>query len=415
MLFDSLPEASRPLVKDVWAKLPPDVRRETELTLGAFSKLLRQNPGSFEDLLRMAQRTAGPVVASSHQKVAIVGPVNVGKSTLYNALVKREQDRARSSPVPGTTRHNQTADIGLFQLVDTPGADHGASVGEDEKRIAFDAAEAADFLLIVFDAAGSVTASDRALYQELLALGKPHLVALNKIDEIKMADRRLVRQAAARTLNISPEAVLPVSALNQEGIHELLLEITAAEPRLLAQIGTQLPELRRSLCWQAIRRAAVGSAMVALTPIPFTDLIPLALIQGSLVLTLARIYGQQMNFRRSLELISTLGAGWLARTLFQEVSKIGGLPGWVISASIATSATIAIGFTSMRWFETGTKPSKEEVANYARDAQKKVSGLLSKFVKKPSKKGLTQELEAQLPTILPDDADVSSNSVSQET
>ena len=83
-------------------------------------------------------------------RVAIVGPTNVGKSTLYNQLVQNKRDLARVSPLPGTTTINQQADAALFTVVDTPGADAVGSVGEKEKDLALSAAGEADFLVLVY-------------------------------------------------------------------------------------------------------------------------------------------------------------------------------------------------------------------------------------------------------------------------
>lgn len=398
ILLEALPPDARPAAEAMWAQMPSDVRQELELTLTGFSKLLRQNPASFNDLFKLVQRQASPIVAGA-SKVAVVGPVNVGKSTLYNALITRPEDRAKSSPVPGTTKENKTSQVGLFDLVDTPGADNAAEgAGQEERDKAFEAAHDSDFLVIVFDAAGSVTTADRALYRDLKALSKPHLIVLNKIDLVKSADRRLVVEAAARNLDVTVDAIIPVSAQSSQGVDKLVLEITAAEPKLLAKVGESMPQLRRQLAWQATRRAAIASAIVALTPIPVVDLLPLTLIQGSLVLTIARIYGEEVGFKRILELIPSFGVGWLGRVLFQELSKLAGIPGWVLSASIAGSASIAIGYAVMSWFETGNKPSKEELQGYAKQSQ----GLLAKLMAKmggtaPSKKSLTDELEGKLP------------------
>lgn len=110
-----------------------------------------------------------------------------------------------------------------------------------------------------------------------------------------------------------------------------MLDITAAEPTLLAgDLGEFMPSLRRQLAWQTVRRAAIASAVVALTPIPVLDLLPLTLIQCSMVLTIARIYGEELGLKHIRELLSSFGLGWLARMLFQESSKIAGLPGWLV-------------------------------------------------------------------------------------
>lgn len=404
LLLEALPHDTRPIVERMWNQLPPDMRREAELTLGSFIKLARKNPASVIDLLKLLQRSAAPILGATNQ-VAIVGPVNVGKSTLYNALVHREADKAKAGPVPGTTKTTQKTHTGLFELVDTPGADHAGEGGGDERQIAFQAAADAEFLLIVFDAAGSVTASDRTLYRSLKELGKPHLVVLNKMDLIPASQVKAVRESAARILELSLEAVVPVSAQNASGVDQLVLEITAAEPRLLVKVAEALPSLRRKLAWQAIRRAAILSALVGLSPLPLTDVIPLTLLQGNMVLTLAQIYGNTMTFKRVLELVSTFGAGWLARMLFQEVTKLAGVPGWVLSASIAASATITIGFTALSWFETGTMPSKKEVDQQARGMQDRIKEALVRLGKgKPDKKRVTQELENLLPETMPEEA-----------
>jgi len=67
-------------------------------------------------------------------RVVIVGPANVGKSTLYNQFVHAKVDAAKVSPIPGTTRTNQAADAGLFTVIDTPGADAVGEVGDKENR-----------------------------------------------------------------------------------------------------------------------------------------------------------------------------------------------------------------------------------------------------------------------------------------
>lgn len=387
------------MVRTLWSGMPPDVRREMEITLGGFIKLFGQNPASAKDLLTLVARMAEPAI-NPYSTVAVVGPVNAGKSTLYNALVTREQDRAETSPVPGTTRENKTADLGLFNLVDTPGADHGSTaVGDTERGKAMKAATEADFLVVVFDAARSVTASDREFYKELLELRKPHVVVLNKMDLVE-SSRTKVIEASARVLGLDPEELLPTSATRGKGVDKLVLEIAAAEPRLLGKLGEYMVPLRRKLGWQCVRRSTIGAALVALTPIPFMDIIPLTGIQASMVLTLARIYNQELGVTRAFELLTTFGAGWLARLAFQEISKVAGAPGWAISASVAATATMAIGYACMRWFETGEKPTREDMASFTREAQSKVTGMLKDLGKRrPDRDSLTGELEAGLPEV----------------
>jgi len=59
--------------------------------------------------------------------------------------------------------------------------------------------------------------------------------------------------------------------------------------------------------------------------------------------------------------VATFGLGYLGRTLFQELSKLGGPPGWVLSAAIATSTTVVMGYAAIAWFEQGEKLSRESL------------------------------------------------------
>lgn len=394
--LETFPPDSRDTIRDLWKTLPRDLQRELELTLSAFAGLIRRNPASVADLLKLIARTAAPALAPLH-RLAIVGPVNVGKSTLFNSLTPGNQKPAEVSSVPGTTKVSQEQRTQVFTLVDTPGADHARDEEGKEREAALSSAQESDFLLVVFDATRSITKGDKALFAELRLLGRPYLVLLNKIDRIERAERERVVEAAGNSLGVKAARIVSLSAEQGEGLDRLMLEIAALEPRLLGQLGSVLPAYRKKLGWQAVRRATIASTLIALTPIPLMDIIPLVAIQTSLVLTLARIYSKPLNWKRGRELITGLGAGVLARTLFGELSKLGGVPGWVLSASIAGGTTLSIGVLVMRWFETGEKPDRKEVGRMAKKFGSDVRSRLSRFgKKKPSKESVTEALDGLL-------------------
>lgn len=394
--LETFPPEHRESVRKVWSSLPRDMQRELELTLSAFAGLIRRNPASVADLLKLIARTAGPAVAPLH-RLAIVGPVNVGKSTLFNALTPGNDSPAAVSAVPGTTKASQETQTQVFSLIDTPGADRAKDEGNSERGQAIRSAQEADFLLIVFDATRSITKGDLALFAELQALGRPSLVLLNKIDRIERTERDKVLDVAAQALGVHPRRIVSLSAEEGTGLDRLLMEVATLEPRLLGQLGNLLPAYRKNLSWQAVRRAAVASTVIALTPIPFMDLIPLTAVQTSLVLTLARIYDQPLNYKRGRELLTGLGAGVLARTAFGQLSKLGGVPGWALSASIAAGTTLSIGALIIEWFETGTKPKKGEMGRMASSYGQRIRETLKGLgKKKPTKESLTQALDGLL-------------------
>jgi uncharacterized protein (DUF697 family)/GTP-binding protein EngB required for normal cell division len=298
----------------------------------------------------------------------------VGKSTLYNQLVARDQDRAEVSSIPGTTRQNQEADTGLFVIVDTPGADAVGAVGERERLIAFEAARGADFLVIMFEATRGIKLSERGLFDDLLALDKPFVVVLNKMDLISKAERDQVLAVAARNLDLEPSEVIGMVATEGDNVGRVVLDIAKSDPELVQAIAEALPEYRAKLAWQRIGTAAGSAAAVGWVPLPFADLVPLLVIQTGLVLSIARIYGYKITLGRAKELIATFGIGFIARTVYQQLPKLAGMAGWVVSAAIAAATTVAIGYGAMMWFAYGEKPTREtlqkitmDVAIYLRD------------------------------------------------
>lgn len=394
--LETFPPGKRETIRQVWGALPIDMRRELELTMSAFAGLVRKNPASVRDLFEMIVRTAGPAVAPLH-RLAIVGPVNVGKSTLFNAMTPGNTLPAVVSAVPGTTKESQTQRNQVFALIDTPGADRARDEADGERDDALRSAQESDFLLIVFDATRSITKSDLALFAELQTLSKPFLVVLNKIDRVEAAERDRVLDVAAQSLGLATPRLIALSAERRMGLDRLFMEVAVLEPRLLGELGLLLPAYRRRLSWQVVRRTTITAALIALTPIPLMDIIPLTAVQVTMVLTIARIYGQPLNYKRGREIFTGLGAGVIARTLFGELSKLGGVPGWVLSASIAAGTTLSIGALVVEMFETGLSPSKGRASALASKMTKRLKQKLSGMGRKtPTKERLTQALDGLL-------------------
>ena len=144
-------------------------------------------------------------------RVVLAGPPNVGKSSLMNALARR--DVAIVSDEPGTTRDvlEVRLDLGGYMAVvaDTAGLREAAGAVEQEGiRRARRHAEEADLIIWIVDA----TAPKGDMPADLAADGRRVLRILNKID------------AAAGHLE-APSADYAISALTGEGIPELVAAI----------------------------------------------------------------------------------------------------------------------------------------------------------------------------------------------
>lgn len=395
-ILHEFPKPVQLIIQSIWANLPAEQRKELEM-------LLEQLPlglPSLQDILLFVLDQYGPVLGTK-RNIAILGPANVGKSTLYNQLVSRQEDKAQVGPIPGTTRQNQEADTGLFTLMDTPGADAVGEVGQREREIAFEAAKNADFLVIVFEASQGVKRYEKDLFGALLALDKPFIVVLNKMDLVSKQDQAQVRDAAAQNLNLGPSQIIETVATEGTNVGRIILAIAKFEPQLLAVIAEAMPQYRAKLAWQRTVRAAGGAGVVGLVPLPFVDLVPLLGIQSGLVLSIARVYGVKMTLGRARELIATFGIGLVARTIFQELSKLGGVPGWILSAAIAAATTVAIGYAAMLWFAHNEKLTQESMRKIIADVTRHLKDQLVGLGKEPDRGTLRRRITQALKN-LPD-------------
>ena len=382
-------------IRRAWDGLPEGTRSELTNALGLMPRDLKGWRGLINQAVEQVRLAAG-----DKQQVAIVGPANVGKSTLYNTLIRSTADQALVSAVPGTTRVSQQADAGLFVIIDTPGADAVGAVGVEGKKRALTAAGKADLLLVLFDATHGIRPSENKIFSELMALKKPTVIALNKVDLVKK-ERARVLDTAAADLGIDYEQLIPLSAKKGQGIDRLLLAVAKSEPGIVVSLGAALPEYRWKLAQSVIGRATSTAAAIAVAPLPFLDFFPLVGIQTAMVLGIARIYAYEITLARVRELIGTLGIGLLGRTLFYELAKFGGPPGWLVAAGVAAGTTFALGHASIAWFDRGEKLSRQSVRRISRVvSQTVVEGLKNFGRRKPRRVTLQHKVKETIDDLL---------------
>jgi GTPase len=348
-------------IKRLWEALPASMQQELELLIRA----IPSKPVLARRLIELALRNF-KIVSGQKKRVAIVGPTNVGKSTLYNQFIRASSDRSEVGPAPGTTRDSRKADAGLFDVVDTPGADAVGEVGEAEKSRALEAAQKSDFLIIMFDAIQGVKKTEQELFAELTSLDKPFLVVLNKIDLVKRATPKVI-EAAAAGLNLSLDQIVATNAKDGKNVAQVLLSVAKSDPEIVGAMARALPDFRRQLAWTTISGAAVTSGLIGIVPLPIIDFAPLIVVQSSMVLSIARIYDYKITVERAKEIAATFGIGLLGRTLFQQLSKLGGLPGDILAGAIAASTTAVMGIAAIRWFEGGERLSGEALKKLTRE------------------------------------------------
>jgi GTP-binding protein len=173
----------------------------------------------------MADGTATPPT------VAIVGRPNVGKSTLFNRLVRAR--RAIVDDAPGATRDRVVAPAEhrgrSFACVDTGGIFAEATrdtdaLGMQVRAQTLRALGEADVAVCVFDGRAGLIPADRELVRLLGRSGKPALFVVNKIDT--PAREGLLYDFFAAGV----ERLIPISAEHGRGLDELRDAIVAALP-----------------------------------------------------------------------------------------------------------------------------------------------------------------------------------------
>jgi GTPase len=183
--------------------------------------------------------------------IAIVGRSNVGKSTLLNQILGERL--AIVSPLPQTTRD---ALLGVVRregaelaFLDTPGIHKPKTeLGSRMNSSALSAAESADVVVFVTDAAEAVkqvgkktkrsdvtppldelAPEDAALLKSMKLAKVPAILVLNKIDAVR--DKGLLLPLLQSYLDAVPfKQLIPLSALENDGVDRLLDEIAALLP-----------------------------------------------------------------------------------------------------------------------------------------------------------------------------------------
>ena len=172
-------------------------------------------------------------VATAYRTVAVIGPPNSGKTTLYNRLTGLRQ---KVGNFPGVTvEHHvgsiRTADGEEVGLIDLPGIYSLTPKSEDE-RVAVDVLQGnmpgmarPDAVIVVLNSNNLHT--HLVLAGRVIALGLPTLVLLNMADELHKQNGAVDVLALARELH-TPVAL--VSAVTGEGLEAVTNFLSSASP-----------------------------------------------------------------------------------------------------------------------------------------------------------------------------------------
>lgn len=211
--------------------------------------------------------------------VAIIGRPNVGKSTLFNRIIRER--RAIVEDVAGTTRDRMYAEGewgGVrFDIVDTGGlqaeqeiaAASSLEISTATQRQALFALEEADLLLLLVDGEAGVTAGDLEVADLVRRSRLPVLVVVNKTESQRRQD------AAVDFYELGLGEPHPVSALHGSGVGDLLDHVIAALPSAEGvEAEENLPSIaivgRPNVGKSAILNSILGDSRQIVSDVPGT-------------------------------------------------------------------------------------------------------------------------------------------------
>jgi GTP-binding protein len=163
-------------------------------------------------------------------EVAFVGRSNSGKSTMINALCRK--DLARTSSTPGRTRTINVYEAApQRRIVDLPG--YGFATGPASSREGWGAmiegylmgSKTLAAIFVLVDAKLGPQKIDLEMLNWLQAESLPLRVVVTKVDQVKSSRALVRRREVAQAVGLSSEAVAWVSSQEGTGISELRNEV----------------------------------------------------------------------------------------------------------------------------------------------------------------------------------------------
>ena len=263
-LFSSLRKLGKPLVV-VLNKIDSSVQ---ESRLGDYFNRLRtdaivpvaaenkRNLDELEETLA-ALLPGSPADGDSLRplRIAVIGRINVGKSSLINRLCGEE--RLIVSPVPGTTRDSTDTYVvrnkKIFCLVDTAGVRRLSRTRDSREKAGIIRAKKdilrADVLCQVIDAGEFPTRQDMTIAHLAFESGKPLVLALNKWDLIPKGESpQVIKSSLFRGMPfVSYAPLVFVSALTGKGVVKILEKAEEVYESGSREVAT--PRLNEFLAW----------------------------------------------------------------------------------------------------------------------------------------------------------------------
>ena len=355
---------------------------------------------------------------NSEVHIAAFGRVGTGKSSILNALLGREV--FSTSPLHGETQFRQSslwdsANSDNVVLIDTPGIDE--LDGEAREELARSVARISDIVLMVSD--GDLTETEFNAVRNLAIRKRPLLLVLNKSDHYSKSEiRSLLTHLRKRCAQfIEPDNILAVCSdprpelfirvdeagneerayrprspeisdlktrlwgiLEKEGKTLAALNAALFTSELDERIAGKIVSARKSVAEKIIGNYCLAKGIVvAVNPVPVTDLLAAAGTDIAMVIHLGNVYGFQLSKREASKLLLTIsaqllllmGAYWGVNMVSSAMKTISAGMSAALTAgaqgSLAWYATYVTGRAAESWFAKGKSWGSEGPKDTIRD------------------------------------------------
>lgn len=353
----------------------------------------------FQQIERMLEK-----IDNEHIHISVLGRVSVGKSSLLNALIARDQ--FSTSPLHGETRtsefvHWHEYEEGGVYFIDTPGINEVE--GEERAKMAHEVAARSDVILFVLDS--DITDTEYQALKQIVSESRPVVLVLNKVDRYTKSEQKILLDNLTRRVAklVDAENILLATSttiekhyiiVDEQGnetetskefppdiddLKSCLWSIIKGEGKTLAainaslfagdlsqQVSEQIMAIRKELADKVIRTYCISKGVaVAINPIPVADLMAAVLIDVTMVVHLSKLYGLPLNKSEAGQLIKTiagqmivlLGTIWTLYFISSALKLGAGGLSTLLTASaqgaVAYYSTLVVGKSAQKYFKQG--------------------------------------------------------------
>lgn len=345
------------------------------------------------------------IMDSRAPKIMIIGRRGAGKSSLINALFKKEVAAVGSvlSKTPFGRWYSYKHEDNTLEIMDTRGL--GDSTRPEEAK--FDASideiklelehKYPDVILFLAKAkeVDSRIEEDIENIKEILEFIEnkhgykiPLIAAITQVDELDPIDVLPPYDDAEKQENIATAVkrvseifeqhalklmhILPISAYARfkddrivshrfwqvDKLVEYLIENLPLEAQLELARLSKITKVQKKLSRVVITSSAAICSGIAITPIPLADILPITATQIGMIIGIGYISGLKLEKSAAIKFLTAVGVDVGVAVAFRELARAlvkfafpGG--GLVISASIAFAGTWAIGEAAIAYFIEG--------------------------------------------------------------